>query len=59
MVLADFIKILDTTEPINVYLDGCWDRECDVDKIPNWYKKLELTDIWYDNEGLTVNIYTN
>lgn len=59
MLLKDFIKVLDTIEPIKVYLDGCEDKEYDKDKIPEWYKGLELTDIYVDDEGLGVSIYTS
>lgn len=59
MLLKDFIKVLDTIEPIKVYLDGCEDKEYDADKIPEWYKGLELTDIYVDDEGLGVSIYTS
>lgn len=58
MILGDFIKVLDTIEPINVYLDGCDDGTYEIEKIPNWYKDLELSDVFYDEEGLGVSIYT-
>lgn len=58
MILADFIKVLDTTEPIKVYLDGCEDDSYDVDDIPGWYKGLEMTTVYVDDEGLGVAIYT-
>ncbi len=59
MILADFIKILDTTERIKVYLDGCEDDSYEASKMPEWYKQLELTDIYVDDEGLGVAIYTS
>ena len=58
MTLADFIKVIDTTEPIKVYLDGCEDDSYDVDDIPRWYKGLEMTTVYVDDEGLGVAIYT-
>ena len=58
MRLEDFTRRLDTVEPINVYLDGCWDGAYELEKIPDWYKKLELSDIYYDAEGISVSIYT-
>ena len=59
MRLGDFIKILDTIEPINVYLDGCEDGAYEKDEIPKWYNRLELSDIYYDADGISVSIYTN
>lgn len=56
--LNDFLKVLDTIEPIKVYLDGCEDQTYDKEKIPGWYKDLELTDVYVDEEGLGVAIYT-
>ena len=58
MRLNDFLKVLDTIEPIKVYLDGCEDKEYKSDEIPEWYKDLELTDVFVDEEGLSVAIYT-
>ena len=58
MRLNDFLKVLDTIEPIMVYLDGCEDKTYDRDKLPEWYKDLELTDVYVDDEGLGVSIYT-
>lgn len=58
MILADFIKVLDTTEPIMVYLDGLEDKAYDTEKIPSWYKQLEVTNVYVDEEGLGVAIYT-
>lgn len=58
MILADFIKVLDTTEPIMVYLDGLEDKAYDTEKIPSWYKQLEVTNVYVDDEGLGVAIYT-
>lgn len=58
MVLGDFIKMLDTTEQIKVYLDGCEDEAYDISRIPAWYKDLELTTVFVDDEGLGVAIYT-
>lgn len=58
MRLNDFLKVLDTTEPITVYLDGVTDEAYRSDEIPAWYKDLELTDIYVDDEGLGVTIYT-
>ena len=56
--LNDFLKVLDTIEPIKVYLDGCEDKEYKSDEMPEWYKDLELTDVYVDEEGLGVAIYT-
>lgn len=58
MRLNDFLKVLDTIEPIMVYLDGCEDRTYGIDEIPGWYKDLELSDVYVDDEGLGVSIYT-
>lgn len=59
MILAEFLKVLDTIETIKVYLDGCEDKEYCKGEIPEWYKGLELTDIYVDDEGLSVAIYTS
>lgn len=59
MRLNDFLKVLDTIEPIKVYLDGCEDKAYGTDEIPGWYKDLELTDVYVDDEGLGVAIYTS
>lgn len=59
MLLKDFIKVLDTIEPIKVYLDGCEDKEYDKDEIPTWYMNLLLEDVFIDNEGVGVSIYTS
>ena len=56
MRLNDFLKVLDTIEPIMVYLDGCEDRTYGIDEIPGWYKDLELSDVYVDGEGLGVSI---
>ena len=56
--LNDFLKVLDTIEPIKVYLDGCEDKEYKSDEMPEWYKDLELTDVYVDEEGIGVAIYT-
>ena len=58
MIFADFIKMLDTIEPIEIILDGCEDGEYQLDEIPGWYRNLELTDVFYDDKGLGVAIYT-
>jgi len=58
MRLNDFLKVLDTIEPIKVYLDGCEDKEYKSDEMPEWYKDLELSDVYVDDEGLGVSIYT-
>ena len=58
MTLNDFLKVLDTIEPITVYLDGCTDETFKKEDIPAWYKDLELTDVYVDEEGLGVAIYT-
>ena len=58
MRLNEFLKVLDTTERVMVYLDGCEDRAYDTDEMPEWYKDLELTDVYVDDEGLGVAIYT-
>lgn len=58
MRLNEFLKVLDTIEPIKVYLDGCEDKEYKSDEMPEWYKDLELTDVYVDDEGLGVSIYT-
>ena len=59
MLFKDFLDKLDTTEQIKVYLDGCEDEAYDVEKIPGWYKGLELTTVFVDDEGLGVAIYTH
>lgn len=59
MVLKDFLKMLDTIEPITVYLDGCEDGTYKEDQMPTWYKDLELTTVYVDDEGLGVAIYTS
>ena len=59
MKLKDFIKVLDTIEPIKVYLDGCEDEEYDKNDIPGWYMNLTLEDVFIDNEGIGVSIYTS
>ena len=58
MILNDFLNILDTQEPVMVYLDGCEDKEYKSDEMPEWYKDLELTDVYVDEEGIGVAIYT-
>lgn len=58
MRLNEFLKVLDTTEQVMVYLDGCEDKAYDTDEIPDRYKALELTDVYVDDEGLGVAIYT-
>lgn len=58
MILSDFLKVLDTIEPITIYIDGYEEAELDVHDIPAQYKSLELTDVFVDEEGLGVSIYT-
>lgn len=58
MRLNDFLNILDTQERVMVYLDGCEDKAYDTNEMPEWYKDLELTDVYVDDEGLGVAIYT-
>lgn len=58
MRLNEFLKVLDTTERVMVYLDGCEDKAYGTDEIPGWYKDLELTDVYVDDEGLGVALYT-
>lgn len=58
MRLNDFLNILDTQEQVMVYLDGCEDKAYDKNEMPAWYKDLELTDVFVDNNGLGVAIYT-
>lgn len=59
MRLNDFLKVLDTTEPITVYLDGIdTDEAYRPGEMPDRYKSLELTDVYVDDEGLGVAIYT-
>ena len=58
MRLNEFLKVLDTTERVMVYLDGCEDKAYCTDEIPGWYKDLELTDVYVDDEGLGVALYT-
>lgn len=59
MKLNDFLKVLDTSEPITVYLDGPTDDTYEIEDIPEWYKGLELTDVYLDDDGLGVLIYTS
>jgi hypothetical protein len=56
--LNDFLKVLDTQERVMVYLDGCEDKAYATNEMPEWYKDLELTDVYVDDEGLGVAIYT-
>lgn len=58
MRLNDFLKVLDTQERVMVYLDGCEDKAYATNEMPEWYKDLELTDVYVDDEGLGVAIYT-
>lgn len=58
MRLNEFLKVLDTIEPIMVYLDGCDDKAYRKDEIPGRYMDLELTDVFVDDDGLGVAIYT-
>lgn len=58
MVLRDFIKVLDTIEPITVYMDGDEFGAYDKDEIPNMFKDMELTDVFIDEDGIGVAIYS-
>lgn len=58
MRLNDFLKVLDTIEPIMVYVDGNEDKAYGRSEMPERYRDLELTDVYVDENGLGVAIYT-
>lgn len=58
MVLKDFIKVLDTIEPITVYMDGDEFGAYEKNAIPTMFKDMELTDVFFDENGIGVAIYS-
>ena len=58
MVLNDFLKVLDTREPIMIYLNGDELKAYKMSEIPGRFLNMELTDVFVDDEGLGVSIYS-
>ena len=60
MKLGDFLKVLDSLLPIKVYVNGDEYGTYKQAEVPEWCKKLELSDVFIDEwyEDIGVSIYT-